>query len=75
LTALKARSLALSRCAFGYAFLEVCLHPAKPRFSALRHALLNSVTVPSAMILRSSLHKNLIYHPSLQKKSAFKTHS
>ena len=41
LIALNACSLPLSRCAFGYAFLDVCLHAANPRFSALRHALSN----------------------------------
>ena len=75
MTALKACSLLLSRGAFGYAFLEVCLHPAKARFSALRHALLISFRVPSTMLLRSSLHENLSYGRSFQEKSAFKTHS
>ena len=75
MTALNAGSHALSRWAFGYAFLEVCLHPANPRFSALKHALPVSFAVPSASILHSSLHENLIHGPSLPQKSAFKTHS
>jgi hypothetical protein len=75
LTALKARSLPLSRWAFGYAFLEVCLHPAKARFFALKHALPNSVTVPSTAILLAPLREKPIYRRSLQEKSAFKTHS
>jgi hypothetical protein len=75
LTALKARSLALSRWASGYAFLEVWLHPANPHFSVLRHALSNPLNVPSTMRLRSSLHQNLFCARSLREKSAFKTHS
>ena len=74
MTVLKAHSLSRSRWALGYAFLEVCLHPAKPSFSALRHVLLNSLTGPSPMILRSSLHDNITYRRTLQEKSAFKTH-
>ena len=54
MTALKARSLPRSRCGFGYAFLEVCRHSAKPSFSLLRHSCLNSFAVPSVMISRSS---------------------
>jgi hypothetical protein len=75
LTALNACSLALLRWAFGYAFLEVCLYPAQARFSAPRHALSNSLNVPSTMLLRSSLHENLSCGRSFQEKSAFKTHS
>ena len=75
MTALNAGPLVLSRRAFGYAFLEVCLHTAEARFSALRQTLLNSVTLASARIVPSSLHQNLIYGPSLPEKSAFKTHS
>jgi hypothetical protein len=75
LTALNACSPARSRWAFGYAFLEVWLHPAKARFSALRHALLISFPAPSTMLLRSSLHENLPCGQSFQEKSAFKTHS
>jgi hypothetical protein len=46
LTALNAGSLVLSWRAFGYAFLEVCLHLATPRFSGLKHARLISFPVP-----------------------------
>ena len=74
MTALNARSLPRSRCAFGYAFLEVCLRPAKPPFSALRHSRLTSFLVPSAMIPPSSLHENLIFRQTFPEKSAFKTH-
>ena len=75
MTALNARSFARSRWAFGYAFLDVCLHAANPRFSALRHALSNPWNVPSTMVLRSSLPQNLFGARSLREKSAFKTHS
>jgi hypothetical protein len=64
LTALNARSLSHSRWAFGCAFLEVCLHPEKPPFSPLRHSLLNSLAVPSTMILRSSLREDPIARPT-----------
>jgi hypothetical protein len=74
LTALKARSLPLSWWAFGYAFLKLCLHPAKPRFSALRHSLLASIPTPSTMILLSSLCEDPLFCRTLQEKSAFKTH-
>jgi len=36
---------------------------------------MNSVILPSAMILRSSLYENLVYRRSLPEKAAFKTHS
>jgi hypothetical protein len=75
LTALKASSLSRSRWASGCAFLEVCLHPGKPRFSRLRHTLMNSVNLPSATISCSSLHEHLLYGRSLPGKAAFKTHS
>ena len=75
MTALNARSSARSRWAFGYTFLDVRLHAANPRFSALRHALSNPLNVPSTMVLRSSLHQNLFCARSLREKSAFKTHS
>jgi len=75
LTALKVRSLALSRWAFGYAFLDVCLHAAKARSFALQYALLISFPGPSAVLLRSALHNHLIYGRGLREKAAFKTHS
>jgi hypothetical protein len=63
LTALNAGSLVLSWRAFGYAFLEVCLHLATPRFSGLKHARLISFPVPSALLLRSSLHQHRLSGP------------
>ena len=69
MTALNTRSLPRLRCGFGYAFLEVCLRPAKPPFSPLRHALLNSLTVPSATISRAPLHQHLLRGWSLQVKT------
>ncbi len=75
MTALNALSLPRSRCGFGYAFLEVCLLISKPPFLALRHASLNSLPVPSAMISRSSLREDPFFRRTLQEESAFKTHS
>jgi hypothetical protein len=75
LTALKARSLLVTGCAFGHAFLELCLLTDKLRFSALRGALLTSLPIPFARRLRSSRRADPISPRTLLEKSAFKPHS